>query len=278
MKIPTLIYLLLMVFSCTEAQIETQPKTVKPFVLAQIQHLESAILSETRTLNIYFPDGYSPDSSYTYPVIYLFDGSANEDFVHTVGVVQFQTMIGKILPSIVVGIANVDRKRDFTFPTNNAQDKKDYPTTGGSENFISFIEKELQPFIEKTYKVNESKTIVGQSLGGLLAAEILLKKSQLFTHYIIVSPSLWWDDESLLKQCNELLAKQSVEERNIFITVGNEDDQMEAEAIKLAEILKQSKANNWNVNFIPMPEEDHLTILHNALYKGFPMMLPTRSK
>lgn len=42
-------------------------------------------------------------------------------------------MIDAMPKSIVVGIANVDRKRDFTFPTTIKKDKEDFPTTGGSE-------------------------------------------------------------------------------------------------------------------------------------------------
>ena len=86
--------------------------------------------------------------------------------------------INMLPKSILVGIANIDRKRDFTFPTTIEKDKKDYPTTGGSAKFIAFIEKELQPFIESHYKTTSSKTIIGQSLGGLLATEILFKKAR----------------------------------------------------------------------------------------------------
>lgn len=115
------------------------------------------------------------DSAITYPLIYLLDGSANEDFVHVAGVVQFLTMIGAIPASIIAGIANVDRKRDFTFATTIAQDKMDYPATGKAAKFMAFIEKELQPFIQKKYKTNTVTTIIGQSLGGLFATEVLLK-------------------------------------------------------------------------------------------------------
>lgn len=103
------------------------------------------------------------------------DGSANEDFVHVAGVVQFLTMIGAITASIIAGIANVDRKRDFTFATTIAQDKMYYPATGKAAKFMAFIEKELQPFIQKKYKTNNVTTIIGQSLGGLFATEVLLK-------------------------------------------------------------------------------------------------------
>jgi predicted alpha/beta superfamily hydrolase len=102
--------------------------------------------------------------------------------------------------SIVVGIGNVDRKRDFTYPSQNKLDQKEFPTSGQSEKFINFLEKELQPFVDSTYRITELKTIIGQSLGGLLTTEILFKKPELFDNYIIVSPSLWWDDEKLLDE------------------------------------------------------------------------------
>ena len=242
-----------------------------PFVLGVIEKIQSAELNETRTLNIYLPEKYSADSSTTYPVIYLLDGSANEDFIHVVGIVQFLTMIEEMPKSIIVGIANVDRRRDFTFPTTVAQDKKDYPTTGNSTKFIAFIEKELQPFIEKKYKTNNSKTIIGQSLGGLLVTEILLKKPSLFNNYFIVSPSLWWDNESLLTVAPKLLEKQTDNNMHVYVSVGNEEKQMIDDAKHFVEILQTVKEKNLHVDFVPLPNENHLTILHNSVYKGFEM-------
>src|SRR5689334_21955856 len=130
--------------------------TSKPFVLGRIEEIQSAELSEKRLLNIYLPEGYNEKDTIKYPVVYLLDGSADEDFIHIVGLYQFNSFpwINRVPKSIVVGIATVDRRRDFTYPTTIEKDKKNYPTTGKSSQFISFLEKELQPFIEKTYKVN----------------------------------------------------------------------------------------------------------------------------
>ena len=122
----------------------------KPFVLGVIEELQSTQLGEKRTLNIYLPEGYSADDTTRYPVIYLLDGSADEDFIHVVGLVQFNSFswINRVPRSIVVGIATVDRRRDFTFPTTVKADLERFPATGHSDKFIAFIEKELQPFID----------------------------------------------------------------------------------------------------------------------------------
>ena len=252
-------------------QLSAQDIKKVPFVLGEIDSIRSVELNETRTLNIYLPEGYSPDSATRYPVIYLLDGSADEDFIHIAGLMQFLNFSWvNILPkSILVGIANVDRRRDFTFPTTIEKDKKYYPTTGGSAKFIAFIEKELQPFIEAHYKTTSSKTIVGQSLGGLLATEILFKKPGLFTSYIIVSPSLWWNAESLLSIPPAVLQTGFNQSTRIYIAVGKEEKIMVDDTKKLVGLLKKTNRKNLQVSFRYFPDEDHATILHLAVYRAF---------
>jgi predicted alpha/beta superfamily hydrolase len=239
----------------------------KTFVLGEIDTLFSKVLNEKRVLNIYVPEGYSPDSAAQYPVIYLLDGTANEDFIHVVGLVQFYTFpwINVVPKSIVVGIANVDRKRDFTYPTTIAQDKLDFPSTGGSEKFIAFLEKELQPYIQSQYKTNTSKTLIGQSLGGLLATEILFKKPDLFSKYIIVSPSLWWDNESLLQYA----PKDFQQPKSVFIAVGKEGKVMVGSAKKLNKALKNVNSDKVKVHFKYIGDKDHTDIYHQALSDAF---------
>ena len=244
---------------------------VKPFSIGEIRTIKSAVLGENRTLNIYLPENY--DKNKSYPVIYLLDGSANEDFLHIVGIIQFFKMTFKMPDFIVVGIANVDRRRDFTFPTQIKKDKESYPTTGSSEKFIKFIETELQPFVQKTYKTTDTKYLIGQSLGGLLAVEILLKNPDLFSHYFIVSPSLWWDNESLLKEAKSLLDKQKNAGFYVYISVGAEGAVMEKDAQQLTAILRESN-KKLRVDFLPLPKENHATILHQSIYEAFKIQFP----
>jgi len=283
-KFFTLAFLLLsssFVFSQKSKSKTTE--TTKPFVLGVIEEIQSKELNEKRILNIYLPEGYNPAEATKYPVIYLLDGSADEDFIHISGLVQFNSFewINQVPKSIVVGIATVDRRRDFTFPTTVENDKTRFPTTGHSDQFIAFIEKELQPFIDKKYKTTESKTIIGQSLGGLLETEILLKKPSLFNKYVIVSPSLWWDNGSLLNVDSEILKKNFDQKTEIYIAVGKEGltptkipRVMEVDANLLAEKVKFSKSKNIKVYFDYFPEENHGTILHPAVANSFKFFYP----
>ena len=266
--------LILLILLCNHFDAQSQKIESKPFVLGVINKIQSVQLSETRTLNIYLPDGYSKDSASTYPVIYLLDGSADEDFIHIAGLVQFLNFPWvNILPkSIVVGIANVDRKRDFTFPTNNKADIKDYPTSGGSDKFMAFMEKELQPFIEKNYRTNSQRTVIGQSLGGLLVTQLLLKKPTLFDNYIIVSPSLWWDDESILADAEQILKKRPAGNIKVYVSAGSEGKQMQTDMERFTAILRRASNSEFKVYYYPLPGENHATILHRAVYRAFEVL------
>ncbi|MEP7377321.1 MAG: alpha/beta hydrolase-fold protein [Chitinophagaceae bacterium] len=264
-----------------------QPDTAKPFVLGVVDQIQSVELSEKRILNIYLPEGYNKNDTVKYPVIYLLDGSADEDFIHVAGIVQFNNFswINRVPKSIVVGIATVDRRRDFTYPTTIEEDKKSFPTTGQSAKFIAFMEKDLQPFIEKKYKAGVSKTIIGQSLGGLLATEILLKKPTLFNKYIIISPSLWWDDGSLLKFKPDILQNTAPQKTAVYIAAGKEGlglsktpHVMEVDANLLAEKIRNIKTKNVNVYFDYLPQEDHATICHQAVFNAFRVLYPASEK
>lgn len=257
----------------------------KPFVLGVIDEIESKELSEKRIVNIYLPEGYNKTDTTKYPVVYLLDGSADEDFIHITGLFQFNSFpwINRVPKSIIVGIANVDRKRDFTYKTTIEAEKKNYPTTGHSDKFIHFLEKELQPFIENKYRTNTSKMIIGQSLGGLLAAEILLTKPGLFSQYIIISPSLWWDNGSLFKKISSVSEKGFSQKTDIYIGVGKEGlapsatpRVMEVDANLLAEKLKGIGSKNVRVHFDYLPAENHATVTHQAVFNALRLLYPEK--
>lgn len=257
----------------------------KPFVLGTIREIQSAELGEKRTLNIYLPEGYGQDASAKYPVIYLLDGSADEDFIHVVGLVHFNNFswINRVPKSIVVGIGTVDRRRDFTFPTTVEEDKKNFPTAGQSGKFIAFLANELQPFIEKNYRAGDGKMIIGQSFGGLLATEILFKKPTLFDKYVIISPSLWWDNGSMLNQKPIILRENFADPTDVYIGVGREGltpgttpRVMEVDANLLADKLRKSVSKKVKVYFDYLPQEDHATISHQAVFNAFRALYPAK--
>lgn len=239
---------------------------ISPFTIGDRITLQSEKLQEERILNVYLPHGYSSDSAATYPVIYLLDGSIEEDFIHVAGLVQFCSYpwIAHLPPSIVVGIENVDRQRDFTYPTDRPEYLEQVPTLGGSAAFISFLREEVKPFIESNYAVEGKGMIIGQSLGGLLASEILVRQPDLFDTYLIVSPSLWWDEQSLFAE-TPVIIEDGI---NVYIAVGEEGGVMKSVARKLRKSTK-NRNNIDELHFEYVKHHDHADILHEALYRMF---------
>jgi len=261
-KILTLIFSIAF-FQIVNAQIINQSE----LTIGETIEIKSDILNENRILNIYLPASYKQDSLRNYPIIYLLDGSKDEDFIHISGIVQFCSFswINIIEESIVVGIGNVDRKRDFTYPSTMEIDRKEFPTSGKSEKFIDFIDKEIQTLISKKYRTTVNKTLIGQSLGGLLATEILFNHPQLFDNYIIISPSLWWDNEMILKQKLE----NSLMGKSVYIGVGKEGQTMERLAQTLFYKLSLEKKDEVKLFFKFFEKQNHGDTLHLAVYDSF---------
>ncbi|HRH37468.1 MAG TPA: alpha/beta hydrolase-fold protein [Flavobacteriales bacterium] len=244
-------------------------QVVQPFVFGEVHHIRSKTLGVDRVLNVYFPDGYSPDSARTYPVIYVLDGSSNEDFPHIAGLAQFMNMYDLLPKSIVVGIANGDRRHDFTAPTKNDSDKVWVPESGGSAAFITFISDELIPFVTAHFKVNGHRTIIGQSLGGLLCMQMLFERPDLFDDHVIVSPSLWWDDGSLAAKAEAWAQRNGALNERVFIAMGNNDDIMGKQVDAVVKAFEAHTKNPFLWHYEFFPEETHATILHRAVYRGF---------
>lgn len=280
MKTYSIILILITLF--TSGLCEAQEKS-KPLTIGKSDLLSSKILKEDRVLNIYLPENYNANDTLTYPVIYILDGGIEEDFLHIAGIVRFNTQewIGRFPRSIVVGIEGNTRRRDFTFAVSNTHfiekegfSKSSFPQYGGSEKYMDFIEKELQPYITKAYKAQAKKTIIGESLAGLITTEILLKRPKLFDDYIIISPSLWWGEQLLLSDAENLLHKNLSKKVNVYLGVPNkeEDIKMYNESEMLQKLLKSNK--NINLIFDYMPEELHSTVIHQAVYNAFKKLYP----
>lgn len=266
MKKIVILFILIFSYSNVPADESQLDLRVKPLTIGETLTIESKILNESRRLVVYLPASYDQDSNKDYPVIYLLDGGMDEDFLHMVGIVQFNSVswLDFMPESIVVGIKNIDRKRDFTFKSNSERDNKEFPTSGGSDKFIPFLLSEVIPSIEQRYRVSEERTLIGQSLGGLFATQILFSQPDSFQNYLIVSPSLWWSNELLLSQ--EIV--KSAKQPHVFVAVGNEGTTMVRLAISLADKLRNAYQNADVAQYAYFDDLTHGDVLHLATYKG----------
>jgi predicted alpha/beta superfamily hydrolase len=214
----------------TKNSSETTIEKDNKIVFGHKEVIHSDILKEDREIWIHLPESAKNDSisSTKYPVLYLLDGDAH--FYSVTGMIkQLSTANGNTMSPemIVVGIPNTDRTRDLT-PTHVNEMFGDtiFPkTSGGGKNFLSFIEKELMPYVEKTYPTSNYKTFVGHSFGGLAVIDAFVDRPDLFNNYVAIDPSLWWDNQKLLKRAENVLRDNKYEGKSLYLGVANTMDE-----------------------------------------------------
>ncbi|MRG91734.1 alpha/beta hydrolase [Polyangium spumosum] len=242
------------------ARAESPPAASDAIVIGRSFLMDSAELREKRRITVYLPPGYA-ESRQVYPVVYLLDGGAEEDFHHITGIVQVSVMNGIMEPVIVIGIENTERRRDLTGPTENAEDKEIAPRVGGSAAFRAFLREELVPRVERDFRVDGRRAIMGESLAGLFVVEQFLEDPGLFGVHVAVSPSLWWNDGFLLKQAEGRLKTLPVQGKTLYLTVGGAEDNTK-ETAALAEVLQKHAPPGLTWHHVPLAGEAHATVYH----------------
>ncbi len=207
--------------------------------------LYSKILDEEREIIIHLPRDY--DKNKKYMVMYVLDGSSQDK--HIANKFDILATTGYVENAIVVGIPNVSgkgRQRDYTPPYMKMDiDEKDSPL-GEGDNFLTFMEKELFPFIEKNYSVSENRAIAGNSRGGLLVMYSLLFKPDLFQGRFCFSPAIWRDDNLIVKKASEFLTKQDSLNSFLYISMGDqENNKMKKGFNEMTKTLKEKAVKQF---------------------------------
>ena len=236
-----------------------------PLSIGDTFTLESAILGESRRINVYAPPGYAESDTLRLPVLYMPDGGIGEDFLHIAGLVQISSLNGTMRPFLLVGIENTERRRDLTGPTDVESDREIAPRVGGSAVFRAFIRDELMPAVAASYRTTGETAIVGESLAGLFVVETLLLEPALFDSYVAVDPSLWWNGGRLAADAPALLGSGRAAGRTLFLAASSEGGE---EAANLASALVGSP-NGLAFHFLPMPDEQHHSVFHPAALTAF---------
>ena len=179
----------------------------------------SRIFANRRDVLVYLPRGYRRFSRQRYPVLYLQDGQNVFDAATSFAGVEWgvdetaQHLIRKNLiePLIIVAIANTGDERVHEYaPTRGVIDtsaKRKKRSRGLARNYARFLIEELKPYIDKKYRTKpeaEYTGLGGASLGGLLSLSLGLWFSNVFQRLIVMSPSVWWDDQVIVKMVEKL--------------------------------------------------------------------------
>ena len=174
--------------------------------------INSNVLNEQREIWIYVPEelDLGTNNQKVYPVIYLLDGE--NLFYLTTGMIEFLSKNDLCPKMIIVGIINKNRSRDLT-PTHVST----WPESGGANNFTNFLKNELIPYIDSHYATASYKTLIGHSLAGGFVLYSLIHSSDIFDSYIAIDPSIFWDNNVLVRQMRESIGKIDLSKEVIYM-------------------------------------------------------------
>ena len=213
--------------ACQKTDPQQQQQDNGLITIGGIDSVRSEVLGESRTIWVHVPES-AKDKTLTpvkYPVVYLLDGP--EHFQSVVGMIKHLSGSNgnAFIPEmVVVAISNTDRARDLT-PTHVDVDfftgKKIRYGSGGNDKFLTFIETELIPYVDKKYPTTSYRTFVGHSFGGLSVINALITKPELFSNYVAIDPSLWWDNLAFADRADSILSAGKFDGKSLFVGIAN---------------------------------------------------------
>ncbi len=206
MKPVHILILIILLSSCGKETID--PTLIKQFTISSVH------TGRIYDITVQLPEDYSYASK-PYPTMYVLDAKQDDDFIG----VQCKKISAEYATQnvIVIGIRynqSNDRAIDYT-PTETSYGK------GGSLLFMNFIKRELIPAVQAEYHVDTlraNRIIIGHSFGGLLGAYAFTKHNEVFGNYLLLSPSLFYDDSIILKYEQE--GREGIKSKSQLVFIG----------------------------------------------------------
>ena len=212
--------------------------------------IQSTANGATYDIAVGLPANYDP-SVEKYATIYVLDGEEDFDFVSN----QCKEITDKnaFEQVLVVSIGyGKDRSIDYT-PTEISS------VTGGAPEFLNFIKTQLIPEIEAQFGVDtarSSRVILGHSYGGLFGANVFCVDNELFGNYILLSPSLWFDDLISLQLEKDYREHNKDRSQLVFMGIGAAENHGRMQAP--FEAFYQTLRDNYSAIQLIKNREEHL--------------------
>lgn len=244
----------------------------------EVRYLSSRAVGERYKLYVSLPQGYA-DSARRFAVVYLLDADYSFALAHNI--VEHLSDRHDLDQLLLVGIAyagprryRLNRTRDYT-PTHvptGGYGPAYQRVSGGAPGFRRFLKQELIPFVEREYRVRHDRTLVGHSYGGLFASWVAFTDPGLFQRYVVVSPSLWYDDHLMFDVERRYAAAHAGLPARIFFTVGarevNAQRDMVADLRRFVRQVEQRHYEGLRVRWRVLPEDTHDSIFPAGLGLG----------
>jgi len=237
---------------------------------SEMRRLKSQNTGWEYEIDVALPAGYT-DESGRYPVVYVLDAEYN--FGCTAYITRRLIKNNDIPKVLVVGIAYDTDYEEFyrkRMQDSTPESKIHGYNTGGIEPFLAFLKEKLIPFIDSEYRtVKGDRTIVGHSITAFFCCYSLFKQPNLFKHYIIVSPSLWFSDEIMFDIEQKYAEEHKALSATVYFSTGlDESERMVSTSERFIKNMMTRGYTGLKFKGLMAPGEHHRSIFPLAFTRG----------
>ena len=258
---------------------EDAPVTTLFSIEGQRLSIPSNTLGFAANIEVVLPSSYHDSPRRHYPVIYLLDSQWRlSTFMHSYGVLAYE----KVLPeSIIVGLnanllngplrGDIDsfRRTYFSPPSltelNSVSKEEGIQQAGHADKLLAFFQSDLIPYIDKHYRAQADRTLVGTSLSGLFGLYVLFHQPNDFQRYIISSPSVYWNNDMIFAIEERFAKARELVAAKLFISVG--DEELREKITSFAQLLNKERHPKLQSRFHESPL-GHVSADIEAIVRG----------
>jgi len=232
------------------------------------------------------PPTYDPDGDEPHPIYVCFD--AMWTYGTVVDTVRLLAPSKELPKAIVVGVAHDEpsyreviqlRAMDFTTTAVDAPAltgvRVPGDQLGGAEAFRRWLDAEVIPFLNTQYRISEM-TFIGHSFSALFGVHVLLEKPSMFDHYLLASPSVWWDDQVMFRREQQRYESGKNLDAHVFMSKGElETDELSPHQ-EFHDQLASRNYEGLDLHWQVFPNEGHMSVTPIALSRGLRVLHSTQ--
>jgi predicted alpha/beta superfamily hydrolase/Flp pilus assembly protein TadD len=210
-------------------------------IIGKYKTIHSNVLDEDRLLFVHLPRDYE-DTNLSYPVLYLFYVDVYNYFMDAAMNTQKLGSTGEMPPVIIIGVANTNRYRDLLPAKKRGRDEG-----GGADKFLQFIDEELIPHIDKTYRTKKFRILAGPQAAAVFSLYTLITKPDLFDVFISENPFMNPENAEFLYPRTEQFFKNTVSLKK-FVYIKCEKDERSKDleyAERLARLMEAAAPDGF---------------------------------
>lgn len=238
------------------------------------------------------PSSYAENPERRYPVLYVTDADYAFPVVRQIGR-RLNAEGPKLEEFILVGLSYAvgeggmpSRRRDYTPTPNGSKDAPPDAVHGKGLAYAAYLRDRVLPSVAQRYRTDESRRLfLGHSYGSLLGTQILLTEPELFSGYILGSPSLWYDHHFMEGQERKYAQTHEDLPASVYVYVGEYEEvkpgdpryaktyNMVSDARRMEQALRSRNYPSLRLKLDVLGDEDHLSVAPRGFTQGLRYLL-----